>query len=632
VATWISTAWDWIKGAVTTAGDTAKSVWQEALGFILRIMRAHINNLIALWVGTSGAILAVFRGIGPAIQDIFLQAFNGVVSIVEDAVNKIMGAVNRVRGWAGLDPFENLNLGRIRNNAEGAARTLGQAVGTSFSEAFRRDFVGEAGDAVGGALGALTDRARAASANRRMADADRANAPRPDLNRALGTPGRGGADDDGNAAKKLEAQLAQLIDRIDPVRGAMNELAEAQSTLNRARAAGLITGEQYARLEGRMQEHFRDQIDPLGALNREMTRQLELTGLDATTRADAIRMHELEQDLRKRGVQLSTEERAQLQQMVALQREANQLMEARDQVLRQIRGPAQDFNLTIQALNQLAAQGRINAQEFADAWTTARLNFLQTQTDFASGLERGLLTIRQNLADLATTGEQLITGTFKDLEDAVVDFVTKGEFNLEKFWQNMLASSTRALFQMAANWAANQIATMIPGLGGGAASAGGGAAFSAQVAVAGTTFATAVTTAGATFAAMVAGQGAAGAAAGAAGSAGGSGGWLSAIASIFSYAGGFATGGSFTVPGSGAPDSQMVAMRLTPGERVDIRTPSQQREADAGQTQVAPQSIRVVNVLDPNEAVAAMGTSAGERVILNVIERNPATIARLLNR
>lgn len=34
--------------------------------------------------------------------------------------------------------------------------------------------------------------------------------------------------------------------------------------------------------------------------------------------------------------------------------------------------------------------------------------------------------------------------------------------------------------------------------------------------------------------------------------------------------GGFQHGGSFVVPGSGGPDSQLVAFRATPGERVDV--------------------------------------------------------------
>lgn len=41
--------------------------------------------------------------------------------------------------------------------------------------------------------------------------------------------------------------------------------------------------------------------------------------------------------------------------------------------------------------------------------------------------------------------------------------------------------------------------------------------------------------------------------------------------------GGFATGGSFVVPGFGGTDSQMVGLRATPGERVTVETPEQQR-------------------------------------------------------
>jgi hypothetical protein len=39
---------------------------------------------------------------------------------------------------------------------------------------------------------------------------------------------------------------------------------------------------------------------------------------------------------------------------------------------------------------------------------------------------------------------------------------------------------------------------------------------------------------------------------------------------------GFASGGSFTVGGSGGTDSQLVAFRATPGEEVSVRTPAQQ--------------------------------------------------------
>jgi hypothetical protein len=55
-------------------------------------------------------------------------------------------------------------------------------------------------------------------------------------------------------------------------------------------------------------------------------------------------------------------------------------------------------------------------------------------------------------------------------------------------------------------------------------------------------------------------------------SGGGGGGWIAAIASVFGggKAPGFATGGSFTVGGSGGTDSQLMRFWATPGEMVNV--------------------------------------------------------------
>jgi len=81
------------------------------------------------------------------------------------------------------------------------------------------------------------------------------------------------------------------------------------------------------------------------------------------------------------------------------------------------------------------------------------------------------------------------------------------------------------------------------------------------------------------------------------------GGLWGGIKSLF----GFASGGSFTVGGSGGTDSQLVAFRATPGEHVSVATPAQrgggitvniiEDSARAGQTQ-ARQSSGGGNILD----------------------------------
>jgi len=55
---------------------------------------------------------------------------------------------------------------------------------------------------------------------------------------------------------------------------------------------------------------------------------------------------------------------------------------------------------------------------------------------------------------------------------------------------------------------------------------------------------------------------------------------------LFSSFPGFATGGDFTVGGSGGTDSKMVAFRATPGEQVSIRTPGQQTSGSGGKSGV----------------------------------------------
>lgn len=90
---------------------------------------------------------------------------------------------------------------------------------------------------------------------------------------------------------------------------------------------------------------------------------------------------------------------------------------------------------------------------------------------------------------------------------------------------------------------------------------------------------------------------------------------------------GLASGGSFTVGGKGGMDSQLVQFMATPGERVSVRRP-ENRNDQAGQTQAA--GIKIVNVIDPQEAIAALDSASGEQIILNAIERNPDVVRRLL--
>jgi len=94
---------------------------------------------------------------------------------------------------------------------------------------------------------------------------------------------------------------------------------------------------------------------------------------------------------------------------------------------------------------------------------------------------------------------------------------------------------------------------------------------------------------------------------------GGSGGLLGGIKNLF----GFASGGAFTVGGSGGTDSQLVAFKATPGEEVTVRTPGQQ---GGGNAIVINQSISVDSRSDQASIMQAM-VAAKNAAIAEIFER-----------
>lgn len=106
------------------------------------------------------------------------------------------------------------------------------------------------------------------------------------------------------------------------------------------------------------------------------------------------------------------------------------------------------------------------------------------------------------------------------------------------------------------------------------------------------------------------------------------------IAQIMSTNLGFQTGGSFVVGGQGGPDSQMVAFRATPGEKVSVARPEQVKKGDPyeGGGAAAPQvNARIINVLDPAMMGDYLSTPDGEQVIMNVLRRNSDTARAIVS-
>lgn len=224
-------------------------------------------------------------------------------------------------------------------------------------------------------------------------------------------------------------------------------------------------------------------------------------------------------------------------------------------------------------LTRLYETNRLSVEEYSKAIRALHIEMLELADDIDSGYARGLLKVQEQLIRLSDLSESVVTDAFSGMEQAIVDFVTTGEADLKRFVDQVLADLTRILLR----WLILK-ATGLFGAGTASAVTGGGGV------------------------------------------------------SLGGGVSGFQTGGSFNVGGSGGPDSQLVAFRATPGERVNITRPGTQpvTQGNAPQGQQSSQPIKIINTLDPSMALDAMSTRSGERIVMNAIKNNPQTIKRLL--
>ena len=197
----------------------------------------------------------------------------------------------------------------------------------------------------------------------------------------------------------------------------------------------------------------------------------------------------------------------------------NMAIERQNTLLDEIRGPQIDFLQGQKDLTVLFNEGRISLAEFNKELRALQIAQLEPKTEFGAGLRRGILKLKEEISDVASLVDSAFENGFKGAADALTEFITTGKLS----FGDLLDSITADITQIAVRIAILQ--PLIKGLFGGGDALGGlfGGLF------------------------------------------GGGGG---------SDVNGAQHGADFTVRGSGGVDSQLVAFRATPGERVMVQTPT----------------------------------------------------------
>lgn len=560
---------------------------------ILRFVAKGVDTYIGAWRGAIMAVVALFKGLPAALGDLMIRALNVVLGKIGSFVNAAGELLSTVTEFAGLGKIAAVDL-QLTNENEGAARKLGQDIGAAFSEGFSntnyaQDF-----------LERTVTRAQQIGKDRVAAE----GGPAADLNQR-GTrsvvPDAEAAKKAAEALKKLRDSLASLIGSYDRVWAAQQEYTEGVKLLEQAEVAGLITAERKAQVITLMQEQLRDAMDPLGALNRELEREGELLKMTADRREIENQLRSIQQDLLMQGIILNEQELAQLRERLTLLQKEAAVQDQRNKVLQAILGPQQEFRAQLEAINGLIADGLIT-QEQATAYLVEQQNALfegtiEQQQAWVTSYEQTLAQI-----DALRQADLISEQTAAQMKArANADLYAKQLSNASSFFGNLASLSRSENRSLAAiGKAAAVTQATIDGV------------LAVQKALA-----SAPPPANYALAAAVGVSAAAN------------------VASILSANLGFQTGGSFVVGGQGGPDSQMVAFRATPGEKVSVARPEQVRKGDpyegGGASPTVQNNTRIVNVLDPAIVGDYLSTSEGEQVLVNVMRRNADSVRQVLN-
>lgn len=438
--------------------------------------------------------------------------------------------------------------------------------------------------------------ARELALQKALADMDKRGTPDPVSKKA-------------DEKKTLQSAYEALLGSINKVEAAYYEEAKAQKTLNDAAAAGLLNSRAKQlgvtvdtlklRLLADITAKYEDQKFPLAAVNRELDKELEVLKMLPEQRAVSVELDKLQLSLKEKGKTLDAAELEALRQKILLKTQESKVGAIRDQVMGDYRSKQTDPLNTEQAYTDLLKDPNAKdpkkaildnemtknpdmfagTQEAIDAQITA-MEMMYSRIDF----------LRKNDVISEETAKFQRT-KIKQQEQQILNKTTEDTFNnlavLSKSGNRKLATIGKAAaITMATIKGFEAIQLAIASPPGWPYNAGN---------VASVTIAQAAN--------------------------------LASIAGV-----GFMTGGSFDVAGSGGHDSQTVAFRASPGERVSIQTPQQYRKGDPngnssqGQQKQADNNIRIVNVLDPALVGNYLSTSEGERLVLNVIEKNSSSV------
>ena len=516
------------------------------IGF-LRGIASFVDTAIGLWKAYFSVIVDGAKLLPNVVKDLTIQLVNSILNQLTTLVNKVGNVLKPLTDFAGIDQIIVQGL-QVDNDVKGAASTFGSDLAKIITDSFNsstsaQDF-----------LGRITKRAQELSKSVKTED-------------TLNKPGKS----DPAVSEKLRKDLDRLLSSIDPVGTAIRDLAEAEGVLNQAQKEGLITKEQTVKYMELLNNTFRDAIDPLGAINRELDSHealLKLTGDEYEREYDLLQMTN---QLRQQGVILNEKETNALRERLKALQDINNMAEAKQSLLSDSTDRRKEFSTQLGAINQLSNDPNSGFTKGDKAQATQGL--LEGMNLDTRGAGIGGDMDPNNAARIQQT--QMMYDQLLQMREA--DLISEQQYS--GFRAQIWAQEQESKFSLASDFFGT-LAQMQKSENKKAAAIGKAAAITQAIIQ---TYLAATSAYAAMAAIPVVGPALGGVAAAAAIVAG-----MQNVSQIRAQQPGFMTGGQFTIGGSGGADSQYVAFRGTPGEKVEVSTPTQVRKNKERQKEALP--------------------------------------------
>lgn len=249
-----------------------------------------------------------------------------------------------------------------------------------------------------------------------------------------------------------------------------------------------------------------------------------------------------------------------------------EIAKVQGQVLEEVRGPQERLQIGQAALNELFNNGAISLDIYIAKLRELQAAALEASGTFQGGFRSAIMSAMQSTSDFGKAIGNQLVGFVNSAADAIVEFAKTGKINIKGLFQELFAN----LLKLAAQ---RLLLTFLGGILG------------------------IPTTSGL-----------------------GGGGGLT----------GFAGGGSIMPTGPGSTDSQVVAFKKRPDERVDILTPGQQAaqkkgsgSGSGGTTVVKSPDVNIAAMISPSDIVGAF-KQAGSTTLVQMIMNEAPTIRKVL--